>query len=1077
MQKKIILFCSGLLVAVLGFIAYQYLTGAALNVSKPVTAPPILDVNMGPGAAHPYFENRDDNGVLQSVLTAERCLPKGGGMYQLIKPKATNYTADGRVLAIVGDEGLVQIDQTGPKTDPKFTPKGGTLSGHVLVTIGPKETFIPNSTVLQPGQIQAQLEQALNFQYAERLLTSEGKVHLRGDRISFDGADLKVLMNADQRRIELLRVEQGQTLTIKDVGSQTFALPGTTAGANDNPPIPAPGGTPPAAPVATPPAPVAPAAVAAAPAAAPPGADLKRTTYKLNFGTNVKAAVGERWLTSQRLQVIFQAGAGEAAKTVGAPAPAAKAPPLEAAPAPVAIAPGPVPTAVSTPAPSTPSTPAPTQDLVITWTGPMEMRPAVPEDGVLAGPKDAIVEAVGTATTPVVIHDAGLRGAQAHRMLLLLANGLEKLQLDAIPGQPVDMFDTASGMAQCQGLTWERTSGNVRFAGPGRAEGSVPAAHPEPGAPPAAPKAPIVATWNKLLDLQLQTVADAKNPGKTTQIVRHAILTGEADVQDATARVHSEVLDVLLARGAQGKTGQALEHVLATGHVNARSAKAPGVAARDDDPAADYLRCAQLEIQTAVFPGTAAPQPSMLLATGDVQAVAHQTDKNDPKKVMWQQLNAPRLVATLEPKAAGAPREELGGFGVQQLQAFEGVKVQIEGLGQQMVVASAQTLTALPRAGTARLEGGDPTLGRAAWAMVRQGSNSLAGPTIMLEQKNQAARIPGAGEFVFFQPGNKANEEPSPVKVAWATSMDYDGKALAAHFNGSVEALLVGKPEQESKLNCDNLDVQMASTDVHAPAGVGVSPLADDAAHRTHLAQVTARGKVTAYGATLDKDGKLLERLYLRVPLLVYDETHKALHVPAAGDLLLEDYRPETATRAAATQETLASGNARGQTAFHWGQSLTYAGDTGTIHMQKDVFMRHVPETPSTPSAPVKPNAMPDPRTTEVQLQCQELRTQLLQAKGAVANPLALGTGGQTKVGKVTADTAAIMTLGNAQIAADVLEYDGVRNQASAYGRNGNVATTIRPEGTAAADRIEWDLTKGSGGITLIGPRGQLQTP
>ncbi len=567
-------------------------------------------------------------------------------------------------------------------------------------------------------------------------------------------------------------------------------------------------------------------------------------------------------------------------------------------------------------------------------------------------------------------------------------------------------------------------------------------------------------------------------------MLRHALFTGTADVRDATSRVQCDTLDVLVARG-DAKISQTLEHVLATGNVIVRSAKAPGVVANEEDASADSLHCQQLEIKTAVPAGSTVPQPSEILATGDVQAIGHQVDKGNPQKVVRQQINAPRLLVTMEPKslasAEKAPQEGLGGFNVQQMQAFDGVKVQIEGLGPQMVLASAQTLTADPKTGTARLDGGDAAQGRAAWASVRQGSNSLSGQTIVLQQKAQSAQIPGTGEFIFLQPSNKANEEPSPVKVTWANSMEYNGKDLVAHFVGGVEAQLMGKPEQESKLNCDNLEVKMAAAPAPKVAGTQNAKVAADAsdmdvAHKMRLSQVTAMGKVTALGTTLDKNGKLLERMYLRAPLLVYEEDQKTLRVPTAGDMLLEDYRPVSAVGPADAQGDLAggAGSMRGQTAFHWSDSLTYTGGTGIIHLKKDVFMRHMPEKLIVPA---KANAMPDPKSSEIQLQCQDLQTELLQSKGPVSNPMAFGTAGQTKVGKVTADGGSIMTMGNVKLAADALEYAAPKNLASAYGRNGNFATVVRPEGTASADRIDWDLTKGSGGITLIGPQGNLIAP
>jgi hypothetical protein len=1078
MQRKIILFCAGLFIAVIGFIAYQYFTGAGMTSPMSTRDPGPIDTNLGPGASHPYIEQRDDNGQLQYVLTAERSIQKGPGVYQLIKPKATNYTGDGRVLALTSDEGVLQVEQIGPKTSPKFVPKEATLKGNVKLTIGPRETFVANSQELQPGQIQASLEKELRFEYANRLLTSEGDVKIRGEHIEFDGSDLKVLLNADQKRVELLRIEKGNKITIKGVGEQGFDLGDmtgqATAAARAAVPAAANPPTVATAPTAAPPA--TPAVVTTAPAVA---ADRQKTAYRLNFGQDVKASLGDRWMASQHLQLIFQLASGEAVKNVGTmPAtPAAKGATPVATP--VVTPPSPSPVAVAPTAAKPAATTAAArkeEDLVITWTGPMEMRPAGPEDAPLVNSKDAIVQALGSETTPVTLGDGEGRRAKAARLFYHTA--AQQLQMDGTPTQSVEMADAAVGRIRCQGMTFQQVAGKVNLVGPGRievVEGAAPAEAGKPNKPKENGRGPVVATFTKALDIELASVPDPKHPGKKSQMARHAVFTGDADVQDATSRIGCDSLDVLLAHTVDAKSNVALEHVLASGNVFVRSAKTPGVVADDQNPMADSLRCKLLEVKTAVAAGTAGPQLSEVLATGDVVAIAHTVDKNDPKKVVTEQISTPRMVVTLEPKAAGAAakaaQEGLAGFGVQEMRALDGVKIQIDGVGPQPVMASAQTLVADPRAATARLIGGDAAQGKAGWAMVKQGNNSLSGPMIMLSQKDQSAQIPGSGEFYFLQPAAKAGEAPSPVQVTWQNGMEYDGKTMVARFAGGVEAKLAGKPEQQSQLNCDKLEVRMA-----ASAGTAATRAAseDDFAKKGRLSMIIASGKVIAMGGNLDADGNIIDRLYLRAPSLVYEDQHKRLTIPQAGDLLLEDFRPEAATRPAATQNDLVGGqgSTRGRTAFHWGESLVYDGEAGLIHMKKDIFMRHLPEKP-----PVTTAKVPDPKTSEVQLQCQDLTTQLLQSKGTVSNPLAFGTGGTTKVGKVTADGGSIMTVGTAQIAADVLEFNAAQNKASAYGRNGNFATMVRPEGTGAADRIEWDLTKGSGGITLINPHGNVVAP
>ena len=169
------------------------------------------------------------------------------------------------------------------------------LRNHVIITVGPKNSFVANNTDLQHGQIQARFDDPVNFDYSEQLLTSAGGVHVRGDQIIFDGSDVKVLVNQDQRHVELVRIEHGRSMTLVGVGRQALGLPGETSDG---------GGTAHAAAASVPGRPVAPAPAAAGrtvAAATKPG----HPAYKLTFESNVKASLGNDWMTTPYLKVIL----------------------------------------------------------------------------------------------------------------------------------------------------------------------------------------------------------------------------------------------------------------------------------------------------------------------------------------------------------------------------------------------------------------------------------------------------------------------------------------------------------------------------------------------------------------------------------------------------------------------------------------------------------------------------------------------------------------------------------------------------------------------------------------------------
>ena len=313
----------------------------------------------------------------------------------------------------------------------------------------------------------------------------------------------------------------------------------------------------------------------------------------------------------------------------------------------------------------------------------------------LVNPQDKIIEAVGTTVEPVILGDAEGRGAKAYRLFCHTAD--KSLQLGPGPNQPVELADAGLGNATCQGMLWQQDAGTVQLQGPGRGLFSEPkraAAAPQG----AASNGPILAAWSKSLDVELQSVVDAKKPDKKTQAVRRAVLIGDADVKAPTWHIQSDSLDVLLSPAHDAKSSMAFEHAMATGHVRARFAKTPGVAANDDDPSADSVLCAaRSQNEYPAWRDRAGAKRA--LATGDAVGVLHQVDKNDPQKVVTTQIVAPHLVAMLEPKGTGQDTNGLGGFGFSKVQALDGVKLQIQGMTPQLVVATAQTLTADAKTG------------------------------------------------------------------------------------------------------------------------------------------------------------------------------------------------------------------------------------------------------------------------------------------------------------------------------------------------------------------------------------------
>ncbi len=1071
MSKRIATFVLSLVVVIGIFLTYQWITGTSMLFAP--KKPTVTEVKGSERDRPVSIEVRRPTGELEYVLNAARAVQAKNdhgdpipGQYLLTSPSATYHFADGRIVFIRADAGTLVIDQvnglsltaSGAAGAKKPTPKGGKLSGHVVLTIGPQESFTDNTLDLKPGQIQARLDKDLEFDYTQRLLTSPGKIHVRSDQIAFDGEELTLAFNPDEKRIEFLRIDKGDTVIIKRVGSAGLGLGLGAPSAS----------TTQTADVATPPA--------VENTTAPASNDenkLAPTTYKLSFGRDVKATVGKRALTSDQLYVLFRLAGGEVTSKAGKPAATepAEVPGTPSPIAPVASHPATNMTklAATQPAPFEPLSEPAEDDLVVHWTGSMEMRPSGPEDLILTTSKDWALEAVGTVQHPVVVQDQDTTATSGRTWL---HRGEMRVKLE--PGEvgKVELADPKFGKVVCQGVsgTMDAQGKSIQTVFEGPAQAEVPQSVLRRGDEANAQRGrPLVASWKKGLTLDWVSVPDIKNPGKNTWTVRHAAMTGNAQVTDAAFSIGADLLDVLISYTGETKTPQAFEKLLATGNVQVRSARGDhGPDNLSDEGHPDGLSAGKLEVLTQVPPGAKAPVPASLIATDDVVAWTY-TEKGaagaakDQKKFTRQQISTPHMEVALETKDRGTAAETrnpdtLGGTQARLLTATDGVTVEIEGFGNLPVIAKCQTLTAEPKAGTATLEGVMQPNGIMQPARLQQGGNQIAGAKVLLDQKRESLEIPGNGEFTFFQPSQKKDDAGSPVQVTWTKRMTYSGKDLLAAFYGDVSAKLLSKEDQTSELKCDDvLEVKLEETSETA-----------DGSKKPRLGQIIASGHVKAEGASLDAQKKPITRVYLQAPKLIYTEATRTLDVPVAGSLLVEDFR--------ADPKGNQNANGRGQTAFSWKDKLQYAGNTGTITFRKEVHMVHVP---------VKPFKMPAAdaaKGSRVDLSCDSLSATLVQSKEAgggdtIASPVALGTGGNQKLSKVVADGGAVLSLNENELSADTLEFDALANKAVATGKNGNAATFTGNNAGGSADQILWDLTKDQNAFTLIRPRGDIQTP
>ncbi len=826
----------------------------------------------------------------------------------------------------------------------------------------------------------------------------------------------------------------------------------------------------------------------------------------MSFGKEVTATLGKQKLTSDQLFILKMAASDKnGKKTSSATQPVGDASASAATETSGA-------TAATAPAATAP---AGDDDLTVTWTGPMEMRPATAEDAPLAGPSDLVLEAVGTPERPVELEDP-LHTALAGRLRYHKQNTAVELEpgdvgrvvvTDADASDPVHTVRTI----RSGGLSYSRDTNHVHLVGP--VSITIPqatlrrTATTGPAAGVAEPA--LVITVERSLDADLSPVVDPKDPNRvrSTPVLRHAVFAGRTSIVDVGFQLEADALDVVMGTDAKGS--QLLEHLLATGTVHVKTENRPGMGITDAAKP-DGLIADRLEVRTALFPGSKALQPSRFLATGNVTAWVYDTNGQDkghgPAK---RTVFTPALDAVLMPKvatkvagkaaatmAAAGPADNFKDVDVKTLTATDGVIVEMEVFGNLPVFAKAKTLTVNrengPESALAVLDGerlGDGTIQYAEVSQGERGANKVTGLQILLNEKNKSIDVPGRGVFDFLQQAEKAGQPAYPVEVSWTQSMHFDTVSNQASFLGDIDAHLVGKTDQVSNLTAHKeLDVYLIAD---AEKGAATAPAEKVATtmpltSRLHLSKIFAQGNVEVLGESLDPAGKLLTRVYLqKVDSLTYNAGTKTLDIPGSGALLLQDYRPEKIDPKNPDKTDDSSGH--GDTAFSWEGSLVYNGPSGTITFTKNVYMKHLPLKPfkvpgeedatkAVATAPAGAAANPP-----LVLTTQTLVAKLLQSKAAgggdtIASPLAMGAGGAQKISSVDARGNSVMTLGESRLGAETLHFDALTHIATADGTPDNPAEFIRPgQGLAHYDHVSWDLTKGKNAVEATGVHGAFQ--
>lgn len=547
----------------------------------------------------------EKTGALALQFRAARYEPQPDNSLNVTQPQAEFYFTNGQVVSIEGSHGRVVIpgDAT-QSSDLRFATAPPSRGELYDVTIS-----LFNAGNLRRPAIVCRVNNVAfdndTFRIATEAFTApDGKhvpadqvpIQLRGQEYDFNGRGLTIRWNDRDRRLQMLEIAHGESLTIKSPqflqerqASTARSARTTTASARP-----------------------APRQAAAAPRAETPPTQPAATqpVYQANFEGPVRAVQGGRQLMlAESLRVDFRM------EEQDSDAPPATAPtrrrPTTSAPAPATTRPA--------------TAPAAPEPVILRWKGKLVIAPAEHEVAELR-PGEMNIELASTKSA-VELHYAGVDVRCGSCLYLAGGRGAEVRNSESVP--LISMKDARGAQLQTTGLIYDGPAGKAFVRGQSRTEmplkqqdGSVQL---------------LSADWNK--ECVLTMAGQAQN----NLVIEQAEISGDVKIEHPRLKLVSQMMRVLFAPSQDaGADSVQLKEVVASGQVQC--------ALIDEQNNTQHVHADKLTVETA--PDAANElRPRVVTAEGNV----HSFDEGNT-----QEIRAGHLVATLAPatRPSDPPRIE-----------------------------------------------------------------------------------------------------------------------------------------------------------------------------------------------------------------------------------------------------------------------------------------------------------------------------------------------------------------------------------------------------------------------------------
>lgn len=1050
---------------------------------------------------------------------ADRWAPISETEFELVRPEIRIHMPGGQITHIRADEGQVELAQSGRRSvEPKRGWLRGDVRVTIDRTTRKWRAEHPDEAELEQhlDQTITIFLTDVTFDLDQARLQSNGRIRVQSVEADIDGRGLLLAWNQVDNRIDYLTIKEGKQMELRRGGRMIeFAMPGSPREsrpgsrgprpvrsveiARARPMQPMAVGTTAAEAASQIRAVVAqanrPAALAMTAAAAPDAArrgaasgpardaDLaaladevvaeargatyrgrvgeedqtstttqprgsrpKVDTYSAVFTGNV--VVEQRQglrrpgrITCEKLELIFDFGKKQKRSNLFQPRPIGDAPAT--------------PTTGKADEPIGPGSPEDTTRLILTWTGPLEMRPLVIPTDEKSGER---FDAIATGRRVEVDDERG----HAVCRQLVYRNENQQVWLSADDREPVvittrereaspaeGMIERAVGALSGREVFFDRSRGVARIDGAGRMT-----RHPRGDA---APDEPALAgavgdiRWTQGVEIEMRQARtvrrDPATGEKTTKVqdyISRAWFHGDVRVGRGDEEIRGT--DVAATFAPPPETGSAsgpLAHLDVIGNVFLRSRT-------------DTIRGDRLEVDfDPAMPRRNVPKSA--IATGNVVA------QQGRRRIAADRIEvAMALLAPTDRPGAASPSNRASAdrapVAITELHAFRGVRGYDR---ERRFAVNADELHA--RIPDGRQIESAVALGRkdGSFARVKYEDYRLAGNRIEMDLRAQTADVNGPGRAYFTSDrdfGGGELRDAETVRVSWSNTMKVRGRENIAVFDGAVRAR-----SSTHELQCRQLQVTLAESaptrrarpatapklfslaSLGLPSDPLVAPRLNAALAVFHAARnswsalmpaltpvlppgprgrdtllaspdspmvrkqpvrIAAIGKAVALRTVRHaRTHRLLTRTQITADQIDVDLRRQAMNIPGRGTLLIEDYQfvaGKSRRRARAEGDRLSLlGGSEGpsQTLFLWANGMSYFVDQALVTFDRQVVMRHlsgqnvVLRDDLAAAMNVDPRALRLPAGRRAELTCDNLLAQFVRQETTLTESLDLRGG------------------------------------------------------------------------------------